>query len=445
MLTPPDTRHTMAQQACMATAAWTSPGGRWTRARDDDRGPHHRLNPTATHRPLRPPRASTSSSSPSSSATFVPDPTLAASIDAVTRACDLLLDIGSNVRSHTKDDDTPVTVADLACQALITQALRKSLGDDTVVIGEEDDAVCIVDNTTSAAVAAAVERHGGDGATAVDALAQRVCVDDEALDALSMRTRNGTRNRHTEASKTDPPYFVLDPIDGTKAFVRGIDDPRRPQCVVGLALVDPQTMAPTLGVMGLPYWRGEPLGPNEGIGIVVAASAGKGCWYKPLFSGDGDAGWRRTNVTQVSNVQDAIVVVSEHENLAELPIGLALSSRKFGGESQSPDSFRMGCGSLCKYAAVALNVAQVFVQHPPVDYALKGKRSHVWDHAAGMACCVEAGAAVTDLNGGAVKLGDGEYEVRAFEPGGGGILVAASGIHARCLELYTRGTSAGKS
>jgi len=24
-------------------------------------------------------------------------------------------------------------------------------------------------------------------------------------------------------------------------------------------------------------------------------------------------------------------------------------------------------------------------------------------------------------------------------------LVAASGIHARCLELYTRGTSAGKS
>ena len=187
------------------------------------------------------------------------------------------------------------------------------------------------------------------------------------------------------------------------------------------------------------------MGPNEGIGIVVAASAGKGCWYKPLFSGDGDAGWRRTNVTQVSNVQDAIVVVSEHENLAELPIGLALSSRKFGGESQSPDSFRMGCGSLCKYAAVALNVAQVFVQHPPVDYALKGKRSHVWDHAAGMACCVEAGAAVTDLNGGAVKLGDGEYEVRAFEPGGGGILVAASGIHARCLELYTRGTSAGKS
>ena len=187
------------------------------------------------------------------------------------------------------------------------------------------------------------------------------------------------------------------------------------------------------------------MGPNEGIGIVVAASAGKGCWYKPLFSGDGDAGWRRTNVTQVSNVQDAIVVVSEHENLAELPIGLALSSRKFGGESQSPDSFRMGCGSLCKYAAVALNVAQVFVQHPPADYALKGKRSHVWDHAAGIACCAEAGAAVTDLNGGAVKLGDGEYEVRAFEPGGGGILVAASGIHARCLELYTRGTSAGKS
>ena len=67
----------------------------------------------------------------------------------------------------------------------------------------------------------------------------------------------------------------------------------------------------------------------------------------------------------------------------------------------------------------------------------------VWDHAAGIVCAVEAGAAVTDLLGGAVRLDDGEREVRAFEPGGG-ILVAAAGIHARCLELYTWGASAGK-
>ena len=66
------------------------------------------------------------------------------------------------------------------------------------------------------------------------------------------------------------------------------------------------------------------------------------------------------------------------------------------------------------------------------------------DHAAGIVCAAEAGAKVTDLKGGAVRLGDGEREVRAFEPGGGGILVAAAGIHARCLELYTWGASAGK-
>ena len=168
---------------------------------------------------------------------FAPDPALAASIDAVARACDLLLDLGSSCRAHAKPDDTPVTVADLACQALVTQALRQSLGDDVVLIGEEDDAVCIADAATSDAVAEAVERHGGDGATAVEALARRVCVDDESLDALDMRrdaaeSTRRSRNRRGGASSVGsaparPRYFVLDPIDGTKAFIRGASTTRR--------------------------------------------------------------------------------------------------------------------------------------------------------------------------------------------------------------------------
>ena len=344
-----------------------------------------------------------------------------------------------------------MTVADLACQVLVTQALRQSLGDDVVVIGEEDDAVCIADAATSEAVVEAVARHGGDGATAVEALARRVCVDDESLDALDMR-RDAAESTRRRGGKSPvgsvparPRYFVLDPIDGTKAFIRGVDDPASPQCAVGLARVDPANGAPDLGVLGLPFWRGPPLAPGDGVGVVVAASAGKGCWYKPLFSGEpGGSGWRRARTSTVADVSAATVVTSEGERLENLPIGAALASKTFGGASQTPREVRMGCGSLCKYAAVALDVAQVFVQHPPLDYALKGKRSMVWDHAAGIVCAAEAGATVTDLRGGAVRLGDGEREVRAFEPGGGGILVAAAGIHARCLELYTWGASAGK-
>ena len=430
-------------------AARVWPGG-WTRRCGRDRGAR------AIRRPL--PAASEDA--------FAPDPALAASIDAVARACDLLLDLGSSCRAHAKPDDTPVTVADLACQALVTQALRQSLGDDVVLIGEEDDAVCIADAATSDAVAEAVERHGGDGATAVEALARRVCVDDESLDALDMRrdAAESTRRRRNRRGGTSsvgsaparPRYFVLDPIDGTKAFIRGVDDPARPQCAVGLARVDPATGSrPDLGVLGLPFWRGPPLGPGDGVGVVVASSAGEGCWYKPLFGGEpGQSGWRRARVSNVSADASAdwTVVTSEGERLENLPIGVALASETFGGgvpgsnpaADETPREVRVGCGSLCKYAAVALDVAQVFVQHPPLDYALKGKRCMVWDHAAGIICAVEAGATVTDLRGGAVRLGDGEREVRAFEPGGGGILVAAAGIHARCLELYTRGASAGK-
>ena len=444
----------MAVSTIRVAAARVSPGG-WTRRCGRDRGAR------PTRRPLPAPRASQSSppasgDSPADAASpevaFAPDPALAASIDAVTRACDLLLDLGSSCRAHAKPDETPVTVADLACQALVTQALRQSLGDDVAVVGEEDDAVCVADRTTSRAVAEAVERHGGDGATAVEALARRVCVDDESLDALDMRrdAAESTRRRRGKSSVGSAParprYFVLDPIDGTKAFIRGVDDPASPQCAVGLARVDPASGAPDLGVLGLPFWRGPPTRESEGVGVVVAASKGGGCWYKPLFSGEPDfaSGWRRARTSNVADVSAATVVTSEGERLENLPIGAALASETFGGASRAPREVRMGCGSLCKYAAVALDVAQVFVQHPPFDYALKGTRSMVWDHAAGIVCAVEAGAAVTDLLGGAVRLGDGEREVRAFEPGGGGILVAAAGIHARCLELYTWGASAGK-
>ena len=447
----------MAVSTIRVAAARVSPG-EWTRRRGRDRGAR------PTRRPLpAPPRTRASQSSPPASGknspadaaspedAFAPDPALAASIDAVTRACDLLLDLGSSCRAHAKPDDTPVTVADLACQALVTQALRQSLGDDVVVIGEEDDAVCIADAATSEAVVEAVARHGGDGATAVEALARRVCVDDESLDALDMR-RDAAESTRRRGGKSPvgsvparPRYFVLDPIDGTKAFIRGVDDPASPQCAVGLARVDPANGAPDLGVLGLPFWRGPPLAPGDGVGVVVASAAGKGCWYKPLFSGEpGGSGWRRARTSTVADVSAATVVTSEGERLENLPIGAALASKTFGGASQTPREVRMGCGSLCKYAAVALDVAQVFVQHPPLDYALKGKRSMVWDHAAGIVCAVEAGATVTDLHGKAVRLGDGEREVRAFEPGGGGILVAAAGIHARCLELYTWGASAGK-
>lgn len=441
----------MAVSTIRVAAARVSPGG-WTRRCGRDRGAR------PTRRPLpAPPPASRNLPADAASPedAFAPDPALAASIDAVTRACDLLLDLGSSCRAHAKPDDTPVTVADLACQALVTQALRQSLGDDVVVVGEEDDAVCVADWTTSEAVAEAVERHGGDGATAVEALARRVCVDDESLDALDMRAAESTRRRRGKSAPVGsaparPRYFVLDPIDGTKAFIRGVDDPASPQCAVGLARVDPASGAPDLGVLGLPFWRGPPLRESDGVGVVVAASKGGGCWYKPLFSGEPDfaTGWRRSRTSNVADVSAATVVTSEGERLENLPIGAALASESetFGGASRPPPprEVRMGCGSLCKYAAVALDVAQVFVQHPPLDYALKGKRSMVWDHAAGVVCAVEAGATVTDLLGGAVRLGDGEREVRAFEPGGGGILVAAGGIHARCLELYTRGASAGK-
>ena len=257
-------------------------------------------------------------------------------------------------------DDTPVTVADLACQALVTQALRQSLGGNVVVSARKTRCASRTGDVGGGRRSGGTQ---GDGATAVEALARRVCVDDESLDALDMR-RDAAESTRRRGGKSPvgsvparPRYFVLDPIDGTKAFIRGVDDPASPQCAVGLARVDPANGAPDLGVLGLPFWRGPPLAPGDGVGVVVAASAGKGCWYKPLFSGEpGGSGWRRARTSTVADVSAATVVTSEGERLENLPIGAALASKTFGGASQTPREVRMGCGSLCKYAAVALDV-----------------------------------------------------------------------------------------
>lgn len=87
--------------------------------------------------------------------------------------------------------------------------------------------------------------------------------------------------------------------------------------------------------------------------------------------------------------------------------------------------------SICKYIAVALGAASVFVQHPVSKPTLK-----VWDHAAALICVTEAGGQVTDLKGRPLQLGTGESK---FAPGGGGVIVTNGRLHKAALEAVRKG------
>lgn len=148
-----------------------------------------------------------------------------------------------------------------------------------------------------------------------------------------------------------------------------------------------------VGCMGLPNWTlpvnpPSPGGglPAQGGGILVYAAKGRGTWVRPLqgscASGDirvevrsrffrADMACRSLSVSHAngepcgqvdasSSVKDGgVLCISDHESYESLPMAAAL-----GPDNAPSEVLRMCCGSLCKYAAVAVGAASAYIQHP---------------------------------------------------------------------------------
>ncbi|KAH9323481.1 hypothetical protein KI387_018120, partial [Taxus chinensis] len=227
---------------------------------------------------------------------------------------------------------------------------------------------------------------------------------------------------------------VLDPIDGTRGFVRG----GKALYVVGLALV--VEGKPTLGVMGCPNWDADDTyivhnfsqeitkknEPDDFIvpGIIMAACSGCGTWMKKITCNtrnvalDGSHNdWFRCSVDTCDSFQAACFCIGDRETWELLPL-----SKIFGADAISERSVKSWkptivpacCGSLCKYLMVATGRASVFTLQVPKDTSVK-----VWDHAVGMICVFEAGGAVTNWDGSKLALARDGVERRTIITRGG--------------------------
>ena len=151
--------------------------------------------------------------------------------------------IGDGV--HNKEDRSPVTVADFGSQALICRALRETFPNDPVIAEEDSAALQASDGKKllNRVVREVSEiRMGADGAT--------VC---------SWIDHGGARDYA-------PRFWTLDPIDGTKGFLRG------EQYAIALALVVDGEV--TVAALGCPN-----LDPN---GALFGAVRGSGTTVVPL-------------------------------------------------------------------------------------------------------------------------------------------------------------------
>ena len=282
--------------------------------------------------------------------------TALAAVQEASRLCIAVQSaIGDGVRS--KDDRSPVTVADFGSQALICRTLREAFPDDPV-IAEED----------SAALRAADGKH----------LLERVV---RELAEIRMGVDNAAVCSwidHGSARDYAPRFWTLDPIDGTKGFLRG------EQYAIALALVVEGEVA--VAALGCPN-----LDPG---GVLFGAVKGEGTTNSPLTGAAGPVAAKVTKTTDPAAARFMESVESghsSHSDSARIASSLGIVLPPVRMDSQA------------KYAALARGDADIYLRLP----TRPGYVEKIWDHAAGVLVIEEAGGTVTDINGNRLEFRHG--------------------------------------
>lgn len=266
--------------------------------------------------------------------------------------------------SVVKTDESPVTVADLASQAIVSRILGEAFP-DLPLCGEEDSTP-LQGPDRAALRAMVVERVRTEwpGATEADVL--------RALD------------RGSHAGGATGRFLVLDPIDGTKGFLRG------EQYAVALALVEEGRVV--AGVLGCPNLDA----PGGRRGVIVHAERGAGAIVTPLDGGG--AGGVVTRVSAESDPRRLRTCESVEVGHSDRGSTAAVLARL--GVTAAP----VRLDSQAKYAVLALGGAELYLRTPTRE----DRREWIWDHAAGVVVVEEAGGRVTDLAGAPLDFSRGK-------------------------------------
>lgn len=289
-------------------------------------------------------------------------------LDVVAEASELVQRVQSEMVSSslTKDDRSPVTVADFTSQALVAARLEAAFPDDSLV-GEED----------ASALRTPAERDKLENITRF--------VSDYYPHAAPEKVAAWIDRGNGAPSDR---FWTLDPIDGTKGFLRG------EQYAVALALIiDGQAR---IGVLGCPNLRDGYLPDIGGPGSLIGTQQGQGTWLKAL---SGAAAFERLHVSPQSIPQQARLLrsyESGHTNTDHIDefvqhIGIEV------------DPVRMD--SQAKYAVLAAGQGDLLLRllsPSKPDY-----REKIWDQAAGSLIVQEAGGRITDLDGKALDFSTG--------------------------------------
>ncbi|CAM0949369.1 unnamed protein product [Alopecurus aequalis] len=361
---------------------------------------------------------------------------LAAAVASVERACCLCVDVKASLLSNDRDkrrvveknDQTHVTIADFGVQALISYELQQQF--PSIPLVAEEDSAClrspdaddVIVESISNFVASNVSNSGSQ------------LTDDDVLRAIDRGGKDAVSFDSNPAT-----YWILDPIDGTKGFLKGDDT----LYVVGLALVVDGKLA--VGVMGCPNWNnGTAIGDENaeacpGYGILMVSHVGCGTWSRPLSAGIGqfptplDA-WKRRSVDPCSVVHTALFCIVDSHTWDMMPLSAHFSSTMDESEPRDENKILLqnSCGgSLSKYLLVACGKMSVFILLARATKLLKS-----WDHAVGVICVEEAGGKTCDWSGKPLDFAADQTGRRIIYPTGG-ILSTNGALHDKLVEMVS--------
>ncbi|KAG0165975.1 hypothetical protein DFQ28_008043 [Apophysomyces sp. BC1034] len=294
----------------------------------------------------------------------------------------------------TKNDKSPVTVADFSAQAIVNTYLYKHFPNDPIV-GEEDSKDLRGD-------AGKILREKVHSLTNGVLNAEEKLSEEEILNAIDRGNYSGgSSGRH----------WALDPIDGTKGFLRG------GQYAVCLALIVDGVVQ--LGVMGTPNLAVDVSKPDGERGTLFVAVRGQGAFQRSFT----DSKETQIHFADISSTEEA--TFCESVEAGHSSHGDAEAIAKALGITRPP--VRMD--SQAKYCSISRGDADIYLRLP----TSKTYVEKIWDHASGNVLVTEAGGKVTDIHGKPLDFSIGRTLERNK-----GVIAAKASIHERVLQTVQK-------
>jgi len=288
---------------------------------------------------------------------FLSETELRQLIAAIQEASSLCVSVQRSITSDVleKRDKSPVTVADFGSQALILRRIRELFPDD-LIVAEEGSA----------------DLHKDENSGLRDRLMEEIqaILPDASFDQVAQWIDFGDNRTISDR------FWTLDPIDGTKGFLRG------GQYAISLALILHGEIV--FGILALPNFA--EVDPTLGEdGALFIASRQGGAYRQPLPGGD-----RQTiRVSGKADFRDARFCESVESGHSD-HLWSSLVARRLDIRS---GAIRMD--SQAKYGALSCGLADIYLRLP----TRAGYREMIWDHAAGVLVVEEAGGKVSDIDG----------------------------------------------